>query len=88
MSFGWSNSATIFFFVRLMGFVREHSLFRAAAAPPFLPPDAFRFVTLRCHTTSFHPLDLVEQQAARDKSIEPLLSRRLAFHPQLRGLMQ
>ena len=64
----------------MMRFVGEHPVLGAAGALPFLPPDFFHLGALRGDEPVFPFFNFVEQQAAREETIHPLLARRLAFH--------
>ena len=67
-----------------MGFIRQHPLFGAPAAPPLLASDFLDFGTPGGHIALLQGFDLVEQESAGQKAIEPLVARDLAFNPQTR----
>ena len=63
----------------MMRLVGEHPGLGAAGAFPFLAADFFNLGALRGDETVFLFLNLVEQQAAGDETVESLLARLLAF---------
>src|ERR1041385_2563189 len=75
------------FFRRVMRFVRQHALLRAFASLPFLAPDLFDARPLLRHESILQPFDLVQQQPACEKTIQPLLPRSLALHLDAGGTM-
>ena len=68
-----------------MGFVGEHALFGAAAAPAFLAADFLGAVAGGIHIALLERLDLVEQEPAGEEPVEALLARGLAFDLEPRG---
>jgi hypothetical protein len=72
----------------VVGFVGEHPLLGAAAAPAFLTPDLLDAREFSSDAAFLEPFDLVEQEPASKESVERLLTRGLAFDLQTRGPMQ
>lgn len=71
-----------------MRFVGEHFFFRAPRTFSFLPPDFFDLGALRGNETVFPFFNFIEQQSARDETIQSLLARRLTFDLQAGRPMQ
>ncbi len=65
-----------------MRLIRQHSLFRPAAAAAFLTANFFRAGLLSRHRSRLQPLDFIEQKSPRHESIQALLPGGLAFDPQ------
>ena len=71
-----------------MGFVGQHPLFGAAAAAALLAADLLGAGELGRHLAGTQGLDLVEQEAAGQKAVEPLLPSSLALHLQAGRAME
>jgi hypothetical protein len=74
----------------LLGIMRltgQHSILGAAGAFPFLAPNFFDLGTLRRDKTFLFLLNLIQKQTPREKTIQSLLPRFLAFHLKTAGLM-
>lgn len=71
-----------------MGFVRQHSLFGGAAAFALLAADFFPGGDVGRNATSLELLDLIEQKAPGDETVESLLAGGLAFDLKAGGSMQ
>ena len=66
-------------FGRVMGFVGEHPLLGATAAPSFLTPDLLDARLFGGNETPLEPFDLVEQKPAREEAVQCLVARGLTF---------
>jgi len=62
-----------------MGFIGQHAVAGAAAALAFLAPDFFNPRPFGRDLAGFERLDFIQQQATREKAVESLLARALAF---------
>src|ERR1043165_4791276 len=70
------------FSVRAPGFVGEHPLPGGAAATPFLAADSFDARLLGGRAAPLQRFDLVEQQPAREHTVEALLTGGLTLDMQ------
>ncbi len=78
----YRDGAAGLFLGGVVGFVGEHALFGAAAAPAFLAADFLDTGALGIDVTFLERFDLVEQEPAGEEAVECLLARGLAFDPQ------
>jgi len=65
-----------------MGFVREHTLLCAATAPAFLSAKFFEASALSISTAFLARFNFIEQEFAREKSVQALLARVLTLYLQ------
>ena len=72
----------------MMRLVGQHPLFRPPAAPPLLAPDFFNARSFRGNGARSQRLDFIQEQAACDEPVEPLLAGRLALHLQAGRAME
>jgi hypothetical protein len=64
----------------MVRFVGEHFIFRTTGAFAFLAADFFDLGALRGHKTIFRRFNFIQQQSAREETVESLLARFLTFH--------
>ena len=73
------NSPPRFLFRGVMRFIGKHPLLGSLTPTPFLPAKLFDPRPLSIDSPFLSRFDFIEQQPPRDKSVETLLPRALAF---------
>ena len=76
------------FLAGVMGFVRQHPLFSAAAPLAFLPANLLEAGLFHRHPARLLLFNFVQQEPPGDESIKPLLARFLALDLQARWAME
>ena len=74
--------------VGVMGFVGEHPVFGTAGALAFLAANLLNAGALGRHEPPLQRFDFIEQQSAREKTVESLLAGGLTFDLQPGGTME
>src|SRR5437899_4786767 len=69
-------------------FIRQHPFLGTAAAAAFLASDFFDGGALVSDVALLHPFNLVQQQPAREETVQSLLARALALDLQAGGAME